>query len=117
MVRMPGPDGKIAHAELQVGDSRVMLGEESPERGAFSPLSLKGSPVGLFVYVENVDAAFQQAINAGAKSTMPVTDMFWGDRYGKLTDPFGHEWQLATHKEDVTPEEMKKRMSAAFATQ
>ena len=117
LVRMPGPDGKIMHAEIQIGDSRFMLSEESPERGSRSPLALNGTAVGIFLYLEDVDATYNQAVAAGAKKLMPVQDMFWGDRYGKLADPFGHEWALATHKEDVTPEEMRKRAAAAFSKQ
>ena len=113
--KMAGPDGKIGHAELQIGDSRIMLGSESPQMGTHSPETLKGSPVGIFLYLEDVDASFKRALGAGAKEKQPPTDMFWGDRYGKLTDPFGHEWHLATHKEDVSPEEMEKRVKAASA--
>ena len=114
-VRMDGPDGKIGHAELKIGDSMIMLGDEMPGRGNRSPQSLGGSPVGIFLYVTDVDAAFQKAVDAGAKVEMPLENMFWGDRYGKLTDPFGHSWSMATHKEDVAPAEMQKRMQAATA--
>ena len=107
--RMPGPDGRIMHAELQMGDSVVMLCDEMPEYGKRSPQTLGGTPVSLFLYVPDVDASFQQAVAAGARSTMPVADMFWGDRFGKLADPFGHEWSIATHKEDLTPEEIERR--------
>lgn len=113
--RMDGPDGKVMHAELQLGDSRIMLSEEM--MGNKSPQSLGGSPVSVFLYVEDVDSVFQQAIDAGAKADMPPADMFWGDRYGKLTDPFGHQWGMATHIEDVAPEEMGKRAEAAMAQQ
>lgn len=112
LVRMPGPGGVVMHAEVKIGDSIVMLGEECPEQGASSPQTIGGSPVGLHVYVKDVDAAFARASQAGCKVEMPPTDMFWGDRYGKLQDPFGHHWALATHKEDVSPEEMAKRMAA-----
>ena len=112
LFRMAGPDGKIAHAELQIGNSRFMLGTESPQMGSQSPETLKGTPVGLFLYLEDVDAAFKRAVDAGARATQPPQDMFWGDRYGKVADPFGHEWQLATHKEDVAPAEMDKRAKA-----
>jgi PhnB protein len=115
LMRMPGPDGKIAHAEIKIGDSPIMIGEESLARGARSPQTLGGSPVGIFLYVEDVDAFSKQAISAGAKVLMPIQDQFWGDRYGKLTDPFGHVWDVATHKEDVPPEEMQKRAAAATA--
>ena len=112
--RMGGPDGKIGHAELQIGDSRIMLGSESPQMGSRSPETLNGTPVSIFLYLNDVDAAFKQAVSAGAKQQQPPQDMFWGDRYGKVTDPFGHEWQLATHKEDLTPEEVGKRAKAAM---
>jgi PhnB protein len=114
-VRMPGPGGTVAHAEIQIGDSRVMLGEETPEMGAKSPEMLGGSPVGVFLYVKNVDAFTNKAIGAGATVLMPVQDMFWGDRYGKLKDPFGHEWSVATHKEDLTAKQMAKRVQAAMS--
>jgi PhnB protein len=113
-VRMPDPSGKIMHAEIKIGDSMIMLGDENPARGARSPQSLGGSPVSIFLYIEDVDALAKQAIAAGATVTMPVQDMFWGDRYGTLTDPFGHSWGIATHKEDVAHEEMSKRAKAAF---
>jgi len=113
--RMPGPDGKgIMHAEIQIGDSRMMLSDEFPGAQARSPQSLGGSTCQMFLYVQDVDAAYKQAVAAGANATMPPPDMFWGDRYGKLSDPFGHEWGLATHKEEVAPEEMKKRSEAFF---
>ena len=116
MERMPGPDGKgVMHAELKIGDSRVMLSDEFPGSGCTSPQSLGGTTCQLFLYASDVDAAFQQALSAGATAVMPPADMFWGDRYGKLSDPFGHQWGLATHKEDVAPEDMKKRADAFFA--
>jgi PhnB protein len=115
--RMPGPDGRIMHAELQVGDSRLLLCDEMPEMGGRSPQTLKGSPVSLFLYVPDVDATFKQAVAAGAQEKAPVSDMFWGDRWGAVVDPFGHEWQIATHKEDLSPEEMGKRAAAAFSAQ
>ncbi|PWU05770.1 MAG: glyoxalase [Terriglobia bacterium] len=108
VARMEGPQGKIAHAELKIGDSMIMLSDEMG--GNRSAHSLGGSPVGIFLYVKDVDAAFQKAVDAGAKVEMQLANMFWGDRYGKLTDPFGHSWSLATHKEDVAPAEMQKRM-------
>lgn len=114
-LRMDGPAGKIGHAELQIGDSIIMLGDEMPGTGNRSPQSLGGSSTGIFLYVKDVDAAFQKAVSAGAKIEQPLQDMFWGDRYGKLTDPFGHSWSLATHKEDVAPAELKKRMQEAMA--
>ncbi len=101
--RMAGPDGKIGHAEIQIGDSMIMISDENPQWGTKSPQTLGGTPVGIFLYVPDVDATFKQAISAGAKEVMAVTDQFWGDRYGKVADPFGHAWNLATHKEDLTP--------------
>jgi PhnB protein len=106
--RMDGPDGKIAHAEFRIGGSVIMLGEENVDMGAHSPQSLNGTTAGVMVYTENVDQLFDRAVKAGAKALMPPTDMFWGDRYGNLIDPFGHKWSLATHVRDVTPEEMQK---------
>jgi PhnB protein len=114
IMRMDGPPGKIGHAELQIGDSRIMLADEMPGMSR-SPKSLGGSPVGIFLYVENVDSVFNQAVSAGAKVTAPLEDMFWGDRYGKLDDPFGHSWSVATHKEEVAPQEMAKRSKEAMA--
>lgn len=114
--RMMMPDGKtLAHAELKIGDSPFMLGEESPQWNALSPQSLKGSPVTLHLYVKDVDAVFDQAVKAGAKSDMPVSNQFWGDRYGTVVDPFGHKWGIATHIEDVSPQEMEKRANKLFA--
>ncbi len=107
--RMPGPDGKVMHAELKIGDSMVMLGEEMPKMGATSPQTVNGTTMGLFLYVKDVDTAFNRATTAGAKVEMPLQNMFWGDRYGKLKDPFGHSWSMATHIEDVPPQEMAKR--------
>ena len=110
--RLPGPGGKLMHAALRIGDSHVMLVDEMPEWGALGPKALKGSSVTLHLYVDDVDAAIEKAVAAGAKVTMPVADMFWGDRYGKLEDPFGHQWSLATHKREVSTEEMQKAMAA-----
>jgi len=112
LVRMPMPNGKIGHAEIRIGDSVVMLADEMPGGEARSPQSLGGTTAGIMLYVKDVDASYQKAVTAGAKATMPPQDQFWGDRYGKLTDPYGHTWALATHKEDVAPEEMKRRMQA-----
>lgn len=109
-MRMPGAEGKIGHAELQIGDSIIMLSDESPEMGSRSPETLGGSASSIFLYVENVDAIVARAVEAGAKVAMPVQDMFWGDRFGRVTDPFGHGWGIATHTEDLTPEEIAKRM-------
>jgi PhnB protein len=109
---MPGPDGKIMHAELVIGDSIFMLADEFPQFGSMSPLSTGGAGMGLHIYVEDVDSAFDRAVQAGAKVDMPVSDMFWGDRYGKLSDPFGHKWSIATHKADLTMEEMAEGAKA-----
>lgn len=109
--RLPGPGGKIMHASLRIGDSALMLVDEMPEWGALGPKALTGSPVTIHLYVQDVDATVAQAVAAGAKVTMPVADMFWGDRYGQLEDPFGHRWSVATHTRDVSHEEMKKAMA------
>ena len=107
---MPGPDGRsVMHAERQIGDSKFYLGDESPEWGAISPQTLGGSGVSLNIYTEDCDAMFKRAVAAGATVKMPLTDMFWGDRYGKVTDPFGHNWGISTHVEDVSEAEMDKR--------
>ncbi len=108
-------EGKIGHAEIKIGDSPVMLADEYPEMGFVSPITLGGSPFGLMIYVDDVDSVFKQAIAAGGVEKKPVQDQFYGDRSGTLTDPFGHVWTVSTHKEDVTPEEMDKRMAAAKA--
>ena len=109
--RMPGPDGKsIMHAEIQIGDSIVMLADECPEMGGKAPTTLKGTTGSLNIYVNDVDAAFKRAVAAGAKATMPPANMFWGDRFCKLSDPFGHDWSMATHVEDVPPQDMQRRM-------
>ncbi len=116
VMRMPGPGGQgVMHAELKIGDSMVMLCDEFPQAGHWrAPESLKGTTVTLALYVEDVDKAFQRAVDAGATVSMPVMDTFWGDRYGKVTDPFGHEWGLATHKLDLTPEEIAKGAEEFF---
>lgn len=101
--------GIVAHAELRIGDSLFMFGEPWPDSGHKSPAALGGSPAGLMIYLDDVDTAFERAVAAGAKVTSPVTDQFYGDRSGSLTDPFGHNWTIATHKEDVTMEEMQRR--------
>jgi PhnB protein len=111
-VRMPGPDGSVAHAELKIGDSIVMLSDEQPQRGALGFRSVGGSPVTMHVYVTDVDTVVQKAVAAGAKLDHPVKNQFYGDRTGPITDPFGHKWYVATHVEDVSSEEMKKRMAA-----
>ena len=110
--RFEGPDGRIMHAEIKIGDSHIMLADEAPEMDARSPKHYGGSPISLMLYVEDVDKLFAQAVAAGATATQPVTDKFYGDRSGTVKDPFGHSWHLSTHKEDVSPDEMKKRMDA-----
>jgi PhnB protein len=117
VMRIPHPDGRISHAELQMGDSRIMLADEFPEMGARSPMSLGGTPVRVLLYVEDVDAITTRAVAAGAKMLRPVKDQFYGDRTGTLSDPFGHQWTIATHKEDVSLDEMKKRAAAAVVSQ
>ncbi len=114
-LRMKGPEGTIAHAELQIGNSRVMLSDPFPHGDTKPPKELGGTSGGVFMYVEDVDATFQQAIGAGATVTMPLEDMFWGDRFGSLMDPFGHSWSLATHKEDLTEEQIAERSQEAMA--
>ncbi|HUK25383.1 MAG TPA: VOC family protein [Terriglobales bacterium] len=116
VMRMPTPDGKIGHAELKIGDSMVMLADENDRGTSKAPQTLGGTTAGIMLYVEDADATFHRAINAGGKVFMPLTDMFWGDRFGQLTDPFGQAWSVATHKEDVSPAEMEKRMKQ-FAAQ
>jgi uncharacterized glyoxalase superfamily protein PhnB len=107
MMRLPGPDGRMMHAAVQVNGAMVMLVDEMPEHKALSPLALKGTPVTLHLNVPDVDAVFARAVKAGATVTMPVADMFWGDRYGIVTDPFGHSWSIATHKKDMTVEQIQ----------
>ncbi|HEX6162716.1 MAG TPA: VOC family protein [Vicinamibacterales bacterium] len=114
-VRMPGEGGRIMHAEVQIGNSMLMLSDENPERGFMSPKSRGGATSSVMLYTDDVDAVFKRAVAAGARADMPPTDMFWGDRMGNLTDPFGHTWAIATHKEDVSPAEMEKRMQAQGA--
>ncbi len=108
--RLPGPDGRLMHAAVRIGDSTVMLVDEMPEWGALGPKSLKGSPVTIHLIVPDVDAFVERAVKAGAKVTMPVEDAFWGDRYGKLEDPFGHHWSVATPVREVSMEEAQKAM-------
>ena len=112
---MKGPDGKVMHAELKIGDSIVMLADEFPEFGAVAPESGGSTSMGLHIYVTDVDDAFDRAVKAGAKVEMPVSDQFWGDRYGKLRDPFGHRWSIATHVKDMSADEMKRSMDEAMA--
>jgi PhnB protein len=114
VMKLDMPDGKVAHAEIKIGDTIVMMAEENPEWGNKSPLTLGGSPVHLMIYVPDVDTAFKKAIGAGGKETRPVKDQFYGDRSGTLKDPFGYEWTIATHIEDVSPEEAQRRMEAEF---
>jgi PhnB protein len=111
--RMPAPDGKLMHAMVKIGDSMLMLVDENPQFGMLGATALKGSPVTIHMYVEDADATFSQAVAAGATVQMPLADMFWGDRYGRVQDPFGHSWSIATHKRDMSPEEMKAAMSNA----
>jgi PhnB protein len=114
LMRMPSPDGKIGHSEIKIGDSVVFISDEFPGRTAApSPTATPSSS--LFLYVEDVDAVYNRAVSAGAKSTMPLQDMFWGDRFGNVVDPFGHQWGLATHIEDVAPDEIERRSAAFFA--
>jgi PhnB protein len=116
LYRMSSPDGQqIWHAEIEIGDSRVMLNDEFPDMGARGPQSIGGTPVSLHLYVEDADAWFRRAIDAGATVSMPLEDTFWGDRYGQVTDPFGHQWALATHKEDMSEEELRRRAETMAA--
>ncbi len=115
LYRFDGPGDRIAHADLLLGTSHIMLADESNDSRAASPQTLSGTPVSVFLYVEDVDGVVKSALRAGARETQPVQDMFWGDRYGRLVDPFGHEWHVATHKEDLTPQQMKERMAAAYS--
>ncbi len=114
LMRMPAPGDKIGHAEIQIGDSHVMLADEFPEMGFLSPQSVGGSPVMMHLYVEDVDATANKAVAAGAKVTKPVADQFYGDRSGQIRDPFGHNWYVSTHKEDVTPDEIDARRAKLF---
>jgi uncharacterized glyoxalase superfamily protein PhnB len=109
--RLPAPDGRVMHASVRIGDSVLMLNDEWPEMGAVGPKKLGGSAVVIHLYVTDVDAAMARAAAAGATITLPATDMFWGDRYGQLTDPFGHKWSLATHKEDLTPQQVQENLA------
>jgi len=115
LVRMPGPDGKIMHAEIKIGDSIIFIGEENPQMGAKSPQTLGGCTGTLNLYVQDVDQTFKQAVAAGGRESMPVADQFWGDRYGTFVDPFGYSWGVATHKEDLSPAEMDQRMKEFFS--
>jgi PhnB protein len=115
VMRMPGPGGTIGHAEIQVGDSRIMLADEFPEMNFRSPHSVGGTPVNIHLYVSDVDKVVKKAVAAGAKSLRPVADQFYGDRSGSLEDPFGHVWHIATHKKDIPVKELKKRAAAMAA--
>jgi PhnB protein len=112
LMRFGAPNGKIGHAEIKIGDSIVMLADEHPEMDARAPQAFGGTPVGLGIYVEDVDAVVARSLSLGAKLTKPVQDQFYGDRSGTITDPFGHKWTVATHKEDITPEEIQRRVAA-----
>jgi PhnB protein len=109
IMRMAGPNGCIMHAEIKIGDSIIMLADEAPERGCSSPLTIGGSPIGMCLYFPDVDARFEAAVSNGAKVEKPLMDQFYGDRSGSIVDPFGHKWTIATHIEDVSPEEMDRR--------
>ena len=113
-MRMPGPDGKIGHAELQLGDSLLMVADEFPDMGGRSPRTVGGSPVIVSVYVEDVDSVFERAVQAGATVVRPVETQFYGDRAGQFEDPFGHQWSVASHVEDVPPDEMERRVAQAM---
>jgi uncharacterized glyoxalase superfamily protein PhnB len=106
--RMKAPDGSVAHAEIRIGDSVIMLGDENPDWGTSAPETLKGVTGSLHIYVDDADAAFNRAVKAGATVSAPMEDAFWGDRYGKITDPFGHQWGIATRTRELSPEEMQK---------
>ena len=115
-LRMPTPDGKVAHAELEIGDSLVMLSDPFGEGDVKTPKAIGATTMGIFLYTEDVDATYKQALDAGATSTQEPKDMFWGDRFARVTDPYGHSWQIATHVEDVAPEEMERRSQEAMAS-
>ena len=115
--RMNMPDGKIGHAEIRIGDSRLMLADAFPEYGSNDPLTLKGTPVVIHLYVDDADAVWERAIAAGAKPTMPLGDAFWGDRYGQVEDPFGHRWSIATHQRDVPMDEMQAALEKMMASE
>lgn len=117
LTRLPAPDGKLMHGAVRIGDSVVMLTEERAEWGSLGPLKLKGTPVTIHLYVADADAAFAQAVAAGATPRMPVAEMFWGDRYGQVADPFGHLWSIATHVRDLSPEQMQQGMLKMMAEQ
>lgn len=114
--RLAGPDGKVMHAMIRIGDSSLMLADANPDCGMIGPVKGAGAPVMIHLYVEDADRVFARAVEQGATAKMPVSDMFWGDRYGVLVDPFGHGWSIATHVRDMTPNEIKTAMQAFFAT-
>jgi PhnB protein len=117
LMRMPGPDGKLMHAAIRIGDSKIFLVDEFPEpreEGVGSPQQVGATTVTIHLFVDDVDARIQRAAAAGAKITLPPTDLFWGDRYGRILDPFGHSWSIATHVQDLTPEEIQRNMAGAF---
>jgi len=114
IMRMSAPGGKVGHAEIQIGDSRIMVADEAPQCNALSPQTVGGTPVSLMIYVADVDAMFAKAVSLGAKALMPVKDQFYGDRSGSLIDPFGHQWTIATHTEDLSQDELAKRAAALF---
>jgi PhnB protein len=113
-LRIPGPGGSLMHGELKIGDSMIMIAQEMPEMGSKAPTTLGGTGCYISLYVEDCDAAYQRAIDAGCTPTFPLTDMFWGDRYGQLADPYGHVWEISTHTEDLSPAEIAERMAAQF---
>ena len=112
VMRMDGPGGRVMHAEIKIGDSIIMLGQENPQMGVRSPQSLGGSPMFLYLYVEDCDKSFARAVDAGASASAPLKDQMWGDRSGSVKDPFGHSWWIATHKENVSADELRRRMAA-----
>jgi PhnB protein len=114
VMRISGPDGKLGHAEIKIGDSPIMLADEFPKMDARGPVAIGGTPVSLMLYFENCDTIFNRAVSAGARVLRQVQDQFYGDRAGTVVDPFGHKWTIATHKEDVSPEEVQKRAAAMF---
>ena len=115
IMRFPGPDGKIMHAEIRIGDSVVMLNDEMPDHGVKGPKSYGGTPIGFFIYREDVDGAWKRAVDAGARVIQPLADQFWGDRTGCVEDPFGHRWWLAQHIQDLTPDEIRKNAESFFS--
>ncbi len=111
LMRLPGPEGKVMHAEIKIGNSILMLSDETDQCPNRAPDPAVGTCTSLFLYVEDVDSSFKKAVDAGCKATMELTDMFWGDRFGTLRDPYGYDWSMATHKEDLSPEEIGKRQA------